>query len=88
MAVVQFQPSLTEGALADGFKVPRGTVLKSFVGRGEQTACEYRTAHDVTLWPLEIAAAEYTAFLGDLGELRLPVKAKAAIRLRLQLRRA
>jgi type VI secretion system protein ImpG len=83
LAVVQLQPSLSEGALADGFKVPRGSVLKSLVGRGEQTACEYRTAHDTTLWPLEITGAEYTSFLGDLGNLRLPVKAKAAIRLRL-----
>jgi len=83
MAVVQFQPSLSEGGLADGFKVPRGSVLKSFVGRGEQTACEYRTAHDTTLWPLEITGAEYTSFLGDLGNLNLPVKAKAAVRLRL-----
>ena len=83
LAVVQLQPSLSEGALSDGFKVPRGSVLKSFVGRGEQTACEYRTAHETTLWPLEITSAEYTSFLGDLGNLRLPVKAKAAIRLRL-----
>ena len=83
MAVVQIKPSLTEGTLANGFKVPRGTVLKSFVGRGEQTPCEYRTAHDTMLWPLEITAAEYTSFLGDLGTLRIPVKAKAAVRLRL-----
>jgi type VI secretion system protein ImpG len=83
MAVVQLKPSLSEGTLADGFKVPRGSVLKSFIGRGEQTACEYRTAHDTTLWPLEITSAEYTSFLGDLGNLRIPVKAKAAVRLRL-----
>jgi type VI secretion system protein ImpG len=83
MTVVQLQPSLTEGALADGFKVPRGSALKSLIGRGEQTACEYRTAHDVRLWPLEISGAEYTSFLGDLGNLRLPVKAKAALRLKL-----
>jgi type VI secretion system protein ImpG len=83
MIVAQIKPSLSEGALADGFKVPRGSSLKSFVGRGEQTACEYRTAHDTTLWPLEITGAEYTSFLGDLGNLRLPVKTKAAIRLRL-----
>lgn len=84
LAVVQFKPSLTEGALADGFKVPRGSVLKSPLGRGEQTACEYRTAHDTILWPLEIVGAEYTSFLGDLGNLRIPVKAKAAVRLRLR----
>jgi type VI secretion system protein ImpG len=83
MVVAQVKPSLTEGALADGFKIPRGTALRSFVGRGEQTACEYRTAHQVTLWPLEITGAEYTSFLGDLGNLPIPVKAKAALRLRL-----
>jgi type VI secretion system protein ImpG len=84
MAVVEMQPSLSEGALADGFKVPRGSVLKSLTGRGEQTACEFRTAHETTLWPLEVVGAEYTSFLGDLGNLRLPVKTKAALRLRLR----
>jgi type VI secretion system protein ImpG len=83
MVVAQLKPSLSEGALADGFKVPRNAVLKTSVGRGEQTACEYRTAHDVTLWPIEITNAEYTSFLGDLGNLGIPVKAKAAVRLRL-----
>jgi type VI secretion system protein ImpG len=84
MTVVQLVPSLTEGALADGFRVPRGSAMKSVIGRGEQTACEYRTAHDVTLWPLELTGAEYTSFLGDLGTLRIPGKPKAAIRLKLQ----
>jgi len=83
MVVVELRPSLSEGSLADGFKVPRGSGFRSLIGRGEQTACEYRTAHDVTLWPLEITSAEYTSFLGDLGTLAIPVKAKAALRLRL-----
>jgi type VI secretion system protein ImpG len=84
MTVVQLVPSLTEGALADGFRVPRGSAMKSVIGRGEQTACEYRTAHDVTLWPLELTGAEYTSFLGDLGTLQIPGKPKAALRLKLQ----
>lgn len=84
MAVVQLVPSLSEGALADGFRVPRGSAMKSVIGRGEQTPCEYRTAHDVTLWPIELTGAEYTSFLGDLGNLRIPGKPKAALRLRLQ----
>jgi len=84
MTVVQMVPSLSEGALADGFRVPRGSSMKSVIGRGEQTACEYRTAHDVTLWPLELTGAEYTSFLGDLGTLRIPGKPKAALRLKLQ----
>ena len=84
MAVLELEPNLSEGALADGFRVPRGAVLRSLVGRGAETACEYRTAHDVTLWPLELVGAEYTSFLADLGSLRLPGKGKAALRLRLR----
>jgi len=84
MTVVQMLPSLSEGSLAEGFRVPRGSSMKSVIGRGEQTACEYRTSQDVTLWPIELSGAEYTSFLGDLGNLRIPSKAKAALRLRLQ----
>jgi type VI secretion system lysozyme-like protein len=84
MAVLELQPNLSEGALADGFRVARGAVLRSLAGRGAETACEYRTAHEVTLWPLELVGAEYTSFLADLGSLRLPGKGKAALRLRLR----
>ena len=52
---------------------------------GEQTACEYRTAHDVTLWPLELADAEYTSYVADLGDVR-PPGAQRAGALRLHLR--
>jgi type VI secretion system protein ImpG len=84
MAVVEMQPKLSEGALADGFRVARGTVLHGLAGRAAETACEYRTAHDVTLWPLELVGAEYTSFLADLGSIRLPSKGKSALRLRLR----
>jgi type VI secretion system protein ImpG len=84
MAVLELQPTLSEGALADGFRVARGAVLRSLAGRGTETACEYRTAHEVTLWPLELVGAEYTSFLADLGSLRLAGKGKAALRLRLR----
>ncbi len=84
MAVVQMNPNLTEGSLAQGFRVPRATVLRSLLGRGEQTVCEYRTAHDVTLWPLELTRAEYTSYVGDLGDLELPRRARAALRLQLR----
>jgi type VI secretion system protein ImpG len=84
MAVLEMQPNLSEGALADGFRVARGAVLRGLTGRRAETTCEYRTAHDVTLWPLELVGAEYTSFLADLGTLRLPGKGKAALRLRLR----
>ncbi len=84
MAVVQFQPDLKEGSLAEGFVVPRGSSLKGLLGKGETTACEYRTAHDVTLYPLELTEAQYTS--RDAAGMELPdlPKLKAAIRLRLR----
>lgn len=84
MAAVQLQPKLSEGALASGYRVPRGTALRSLLGRGEQTACEYRTAHEVTLWPMELTHAEYTGYVADLGDLRLPKRARGALRLKLR----
>jgi len=84
MAVVQFSPDLTEGALAEGFVIPRNTALRSRLAKGEQTACEYRTAHDTTLLPLKITEAEY--YTRGLAALEIPKKyeAKAGIRLRIE----
>ena len=89
MTVVQFQPDLNEGSLANGFTIPRHSVLRSRLGEGEQTACEYRTAHETQLWPVQITEAEYFSYLGKLGqpglaELAGSHGAKAGIRLRLQ----
>jgi len=85
MTVVQLQPDLTEGALSDGFVVPRGSAMRSELGEG-QTPCEFRTAHDVTLWPLELAEARYFAGREPVEALDLPefAKVKAGIRLRLR----
>jgi len=86
MAIVQLQPDLTEGSLADGFSVPRGTALRSLLGKGDQTSCEYRTAHEVKLWPLELTEAKYFTYSGELGgvELSRLGTIKAGLRLRLK----
>ncbi|ESQ09458.1 MAG TPA: type VI secretion system baseplate subunit TssF [Chromatiaceae bacterium] len=86
MAVVQFQPDQNEGALASGFSIPRNTALRGRLGKGEQTACEYRTAHDTVLWPLEISQADYFHHAGPVAKTDLPVlnRSKAGIRLRLR----
>lgn len=84
MAVVQFQPDLQESSLAEGFLLPRHSVLRSRVGRESPTACVYRTAQDVTLWPLELTGADYLpspAAITLAGAGR-HTQAKAAIRLR------
>ena len=88
MAIVELQPSPTEGAVKDGFIVRRDSVLRSLLGKDEQTACEYRTAHEVMLWPLEIKEAKYlgtAAAAVALGAPDLP-GLKAGLRLRLRTR--
>jgi len=87
MAVVQFTPSQDEGALASGVVIPRAeTVLRSIVGKGQGTACEYRTAHDVTLWPVALTSAEYLPTPGAVAALKVPAGpgVRAGLRLRLK----
>lgn len=59
MAVVQFQPDPKESALVGGYSIARNTALQGALGRDERTACEFRTAQDVTLWPLQLSEAKY-----------------------------
>lgn len=86
MAVVQFEPNYTEGSLSSGFVLPAGTLLRSPLIRGEQTACEFRTGHECTLWPLRIVEAELSPGIPDpaLASLALQHGAQAALRIRLQ----
>jgi type VI secretion system protein ImpG len=86
MAVVQLQPDLAEGNLAAGFPVPRGTSLRSLLGAGDQTSCEYRTAHAVTLWPIELVEAKYFTYAGEIGGLSVSRLGNLRACLRLRLR--
>jgi type VI secretion system protein ImpG len=89
MAVMQLEPNLRQGSLTSGVVVPRGSVIRSGLG-DQQTACEYRTGHPVTLWPFELESAEYrTSNLRDLMDTEhLGVNdAKAALRLVLRANR-
>ena len=90
MCVVQFEPEFGEPSLADGFVLPREkTSIRSLLGRGERTACEYRTAHNVTLYPVIVEQAEYAT--RELPTMNLPAPpgvesrpGRAGIRLRLR----
>lgn len=87
MAVVHLQPSMNEGALAKGFTLPRGTLLRGGLAPGEQTRCEFSTGHDVTLWPLRIAHAGLIDTPTDLPVSRHDTGAKGApVRSALRLR--
>jgi len=58
-AIVEFAPDLTGGLPPTGQVIPRGTNLRTPLSKGDRTVCEFRTAHEVTLWPLEVTEARY-----------------------------
>ncbi|MBX3382429.1 MAG: type VI secretion system baseplate subunit TssF [Phycisphaeraceae bacterium] len=68
MCVVRFQPDRGEAGLADGYQIPRGTTLRSAPSK-DVASCEYRTAHDLSLWPVEIVETRY--YTRDAGALDL-----------------
>jgi type VI secretion system protein ImpG len=87
MAMVRFEPDLAEGGLAQGLEVPRGSILRARPSTvpGATTACEFRTAHGVKLWPIELLETKYLAYPPELPrELQLSQKIQAAVRLRLR----
>ncbi|RKP52326.1 type VI secretion system baseplate subunit TssF [Trinickia fusca] len=88
MAVARLYPSRTEGNLAEGFRIARGTAFTARVPAGEKTACQFRSGQDVTLYPLEIVEARLTGIPPDIPALDRYVPANTQVRgaLRLRLR--
>ncbi|SFH79735.1 type VI secretion system baseplate subunit TssF [Albimonas pacifica] len=86
MTVARFVPDPAQGGLEAGYRVPRGTTLRGHVLEGEQTACRFTTSQDATLWPLEVAEAEYVEARSDLvaAGVAWHADARAAVRLRLR----
>lgn len=86
MMIAAFVPDTDIAAMKDGYLVPRLTTLRSRLMEGEQTPCEFRTAADLTMWPVEITEAEYIDGRGDLvaAGVGRDLEARAGIRLRLK----
>jgi type VI secretion system protein ImpG len=87
MLVAQLKPDANDPNLAGGPTVPRGSTLSSVLAGDDATACEFRTAHNVTLWPVEIGSASYFSFAPDLPLNTLPVaqqRIKGGLRIRLK----
>jgi type VI secretion system protein ImpG len=85
-AVVELAPDLKETSLLGGHLIKRGTSLRSPLVKGDRISCEFRTAHDVTLWPLTVVEAKYLSGSGALATQGIVTdgRARAAIRLRLK----
>lgn len=86
MLMAQFRPDLNDGNLARGFKIARGSMMRGQLGKGDETPCQFRTAQDVTLWPVEVASASYFSYAPDLPLNQLPVgrRVKGGVRLKLR----
>ena len=84
-AIVELVPDMEEGSLRGGVHIRRGSTLKTPLGKGERTSCEFRTTQDVTLWPLTVTEAKYLSGAGAIHTQGTSVdsRTKAAIRLRL-----
>lgn len=59
MLVAKFEPDLNEGSLGAGYVIDKNTAIRSLIGKGDNTACEYRTAHRLCLWPIQIREINY-----------------------------
>lgn len=86
MMIARMRPDPLDPNLGRGFTIPRGSALTSEMARGQNTHCEFRTAHDVTLWPIEIATVQYFSFAPDLPVTQLPVAKPVRGGLRIKLR--
>lgn len=86
MAVVQLHPDTKESALATGYTVARNTALRSLIANDDRTACEYRTAHDVTLWPLELVEAKYFESPAAIAAASVPIPPGKTVRAGLRLK--
>jgi type VI secretion system protein ImpG len=86
MLVAQLRPDTNDPNLAGGPVVPRGSTLSGALAADDASSCEFRTAHDVKLWPIEIVSASYFTFAPDLPLNALPIaqRIKGGVRIRLK----
>jgi type VI secretion system protein ImpG len=85
MGVVRVRPDFAQGIPEDGLLLPRGTALKSFLATDQQTPCEYRTAHDVTLWPFDIEEVSYLSSNAAVASIGLTDLSNVDAGLRIRL---
>lgn len=85
MMVVQFKPDLKGGVTEAGFVLPKHTRLFSTTDIKGRAKCEFRTAHELKLWPLQLTEAAYLPLGAALRYTDSGIQGvKSAIRLRLE----
>ncbi len=86
MAIARFVPDPLEQNLLKGHRIERLSQMRAIRNASTATACQFRTAHDVTLWPLELAEVQYFSYSPDLplAQVREAATARGGLRLRLR----
>jgi type VI secretion system protein ImpG len=86
MLVAQLKINPDDPNLAAGPTIPRGSTLLGAPSGDDTTTCEFRTAQDVTLWPIEVVSANYFTFAPDLPltDLAIADRIKGGLRIRLK----
>src|SRR3954466_153509 len=85
MLVAQCRPDANDPNLARGISIPRGSALQGQPAGENGTECEFRTAQDISLWPIEIVSAQYFSFAPDLPlNTLVKQRVRGGIRIRLK----
>lgn len=72
MLVAECVPAPDDSALSTGPVLVRGSALRVCRALGQNTHCEFRTAQDLRLWPVELAQVRYFSYAPDLPLKRHP----------------
>lgn len=84
--LVRVTPPFEDPSLQAGIRIARGAYLDAAVRvRDGDTVCRYRLTSDVTLWPIDVAQAEYLASPAAFQALGVNVGSEVAGGLRLSL---
>jgi type VI secretion system protein ImpG len=84
ICIAAFEPKDGDPALVRGHVVPRGTELRTTESGSETTPVIFRTAHDLTLWPLRIVEAEYFSSRAGIAPFAAMAGCRAESGLRLR----
>lgn len=86
-ALVQMRPRFGDPALREGRVIEAGEAMDAVhVERDRQVACRFRLSQATTLWPFEIARAQYFGAPAPLQSMGVPIDRSVAAGLVLSLR--
>jgi len=83
MGIVRLMPNFTHDDVTDAFRIPKHTILRAPVAPGQTTACQFRTAHDITLLPLVLTDARIEGAAAPLPKTSIPARKTVRSHLRL-----